>query len=57
MLPLLERSKIANDQKILEKLKRILPVAWQHIHLLGYYMFYNKDNQINLEEIINKIII
>jgi TnpA family transposase len=52
-----EKYKAVNNQKILEKLKIISPVAWQHIHLLGHYIFYNKNNCINLEKIISNIII
>lgn len=32
---ILEKYKSCNNNKGIEKLKKISPVAWQHIHLLG----------------------
>jgi hypothetical protein len=28
------------------------PVAWQHIHFLGWYMFYGNKNTVDLEKIV-----
>lgn len=42
------------DQKALSMLKKISPVAWQHIHFQGHFIF-SGDKIIDLDEIINKI--
>ncbi len=49
---LLTRYQAENNQKALDLLKRISPVAWQHIHFLGHYAFSDKLNPINLEAIL-----
>ena len=36
---LLNRSQTAEKEKPLELLKKISPVAWQHVHFLGHYLF------------------
>lgn len=41
--------------KALEQLKKISPVAWQHIHFLGHYLF-SEDFYLDLEKMINKLI-
>ncbi len=50
---ILEKYKSCNNTKAIEKLKKISPVAWQHIHLLGRYMFCSNKNPIDLEKIIS----
>ena len=50
---ILEKYKSCNNTKAIERLKKISPVAWQHIHLLGRYMFYGNKHPIDLEEIIS----
>jgi len=35
---ILSRYQAGGKQKALELLKRISPVAWQHIHFLGHYI-------------------
>jgi len=35
-----------------ELLKRISPVAWQHIRFLGHYAFRDKQHPIDLEAIL-----
>jgi TnpA family transposase len=54
---ILKRTKKSNDKKTIEKLKRISPVAWQHIHLLGHYIFNSANELIDLEEMVSKIIL
>lgn len=49
---LLNRYQAEGNQKALDLLKRISPVAWQHIHLLGHYAFRDKQNPINLGAIL-----
>ncbi len=43
-----------DKEKVLERLKKISPVAWQHIHFLGHYLF--RDNRpIDLEAILEYV--
>ena len=42
------------NQKALDKLKRIIPVAWQHVHFLGHLTFATENN-IDLDEIIKTL--
>ena len=44
---LLERYQHDGNQKALDMLKKISPVAWQHIHFLRHYAFRN-ENPIDL---------
>jgi TnpA family transposase len=53
---LLEKYQREDNQKAIEKLLKISPVAWQHIHLLGYYTFCSNKPPINIEEIISNLI-
>lgn len=52
---LLERYQAAGNQRALDRLKRISPVAWQHIHLLGHYSFRNQHHPIDLEAILASV--
>ena len=52
---LLNRYQSAGNQKALELLKRISPVAWQHIHFLGHYAFLDKQHPIDLEAILARV--
>ncbi len=52
---ILTRYQAAGDQKVLELLKRISPVAWQHIHFLGHYTFRDKQHPIDLEAILASV--
>lgn len=54
---LLEKYQKEDNQKAIDKLLKISPVAWQHIHLLGYYTFCNNKPPINIEEIISNLIL
>jgi len=49
---LLNRSLSAENEKALGLLRRISPVAWQHLHFLGHYAFKNKRHSIDLEAIL-----
>ena len=51
---LLEKN-IGSSKKKLKMLKKISPVAWQHIHFMGHYIFYEKRAKIDIEEIVGKI--
>ncbi|MBA8667714.1 Tn3 family transposase [Holosporaceae bacterium 'Namur'] len=51
-----EKYEAEGNQKALELLRRISPVAWQHIHFHGHLVFSN-DNIIDLDEIIRQLIL
>jgi len=38
-----------------ELIKRVSPVAWQHVNLRGRYQFRNQKYEINLSEIIDSL--
>ena len=35
---LLNRYQVAGEERLPELLKKISPVAWQHLHFLGHYL-------------------
>jgi hypothetical protein len=49
------RYQAEGNQKALDLLKGISPVAWQHIHLLGHYAFRDKQNPIDLKAILASV--
>ncbi len=49
---LLEKFQQNNNQEAIKKLLKISPVAWQHIHLLGHYIFCSNKNPIDLDELV-----
>lgn len=49
---LLSRYQAEGNQKALDLLKRISPVAWQHIHFLGHYAFRDNQHPIDMEAIL-----
>jgi TnpA family transposase len=49
---LLDRYQAAGNQKALDLLKKISPVAWRHIHFLGHYAFRDNKNPIDLEAML-----
>lgn len=53
---LLKKYQLHNNYSAIEKLKRVSPVAWQHIHMLGYYIFRSNKKSIDLENIISSIV-
>jgi hypothetical protein len=48
----LERYKAADDQKAIRLLEKISPVAWQHIHFLGRYLFRGNRHPIDVEVLL-----
>jgi TnpA family transposase len=52
---LLSRSLATDNEKALGLLRRISPVAWQHLHFLGHYAFCDKRDSIDLEAILSGI--
>ena len=49
---LLNRRQTTAKEKFLEMLRKISPVAWQHIHFLGHYLFRGNNHPIDLEAIL-----
>jgi TnpA family transposase len=49
---LLDRYQAAGNLKALARLKKISPVAWQHIHFLGQYTFRGPAHPIDLEDLL-----
>ena len=49
---LLERYQAAGDQKAIQRLQKISPVAWRHIHLLGRCMFRDRGQPIDLDALL-----
>jgi TnpA family transposase len=54
---LAKRYEQNNDDKALKKLKKISPIAWQHIHLSGYYKFLTGKHPVDIDEIIKNLIV
>lgn len=50
----LDKYKAVVDEKVIALLRRISPVAWQHIHFLGHYAF-RDHNPIDLEAMLANI--
>ena len=36
-------------------MKRISPVAWRHVNLIGRFEFHKQQNQVNIDEIISAL--
>lgn len=53
---LYEKYQAEENEKGIELLKKISPVAWRHIHFQGHFVFSN-INVIDLEKIIQKLIL
>ena len=54
---LLERYQAAGDQKAILLLRKISPVAWQHIHFLGRYMFRDSRHPIDLNTLLANVVL
>ena len=52
---LLERYQATGNQKAIQLLQKISPVAWRHIHLLGRYMFRDRGQPIDLDALLADI--
>src|SRR3954452_6445381 len=52
---LLERYQRGDNRKALALLRKISPVAWQHIHLLGHYTFRGNGHAIDLEALLANV--
>ena len=51
---LVVRYEASGNSKILERFKRMSPVAWQHIHFLGHYKF-KERHPIDLEALLERV--
>ena len=51
---LFDRYEEASNKKALDLLKKISPVAWQHIHFQGHLIFSDQE-RINLDEITQQL--
>jgi hypothetical protein len=48
------RYEASGNSKILERFKRMSPVAWQHIHFLGHYKF-KERHPIDREALLERV--
>ncbi len=51
-LALLITREIGN-QELSDLIKRLSPVAWRHVNLIGKYEFFQNQYIINIQEVIN----
>ena len=49
---LFKKYQITGDASILEMIKRISPIAWIHINMLGKFDFFSAEPQFDIESII-----
>ena len=50
-----QNPELLKNRKFLNKLKKISPIAWQHIHFLGQYTFKTTEEPIDMNEILKNI--
>lgn len=50
---LLTQKEKAGRHEEVDLIKRISPIAWQNVNLLGRFEFHNQQNEINIEEMIS----
>jgi len=48
---LLEHYKTKGDDKTCEKIKRLSPVAWRHINLVGKFEFLQNKKTLDIQEV------
>jgi hypothetical protein len=49
-----EAAKAGKTEEV-EAIKRISPVAWRHVNLIGRFEFHKQQNQVNIDEIISAL--
>ena len=49
-----DKYETEENKKALDKLRRIIPIAWQHIHFLGHLTF-TVENNIDLDEMLKTL--
>jgi len=52
---LLTQAELAGRTEEAEIIKRISPVAWRHVNLIGTFEFQKQEKQFNIEEMINAL--
>ena len=52
---LVEKFEKTNDQKAIEMIAGLSPVAWRHIQLAGNYIFGNQGALLNLYRILESV--
>ena len=52
---LLERAEQLGNKKLCKGIKRLSPVAWQHINMIGKFEFFVKKESLNIWEIANDL--
>jgi hypothetical protein len=52
---LLEQYRQNKDEKSLEKIKKISPIAWQHINVYGTYKFSGTPVSVDIEKLLKGI--
>ncbi len=52
---LLERAEQLGNKKLCKGIKRLSPVAWQHINMIGKFEFFVKKESLNIGEIANDL--
>ena len=50
-----QNEKTLSLKKFLNRLSKISPIAWQHIHFLGHYTFKESDELIDINEMLKNI--
>lgn len=53
---LLIQSEIAGDEQLASRIKRLSPVAWQHISLHGNFIFSTNEEVVDIKGIIQKLL-
>ncbi|MBP9743505.1 MAG: Tn3 family transposase [Burkholderiales bacterium] len=53
---LCDKYEVEGNKKALDKLKKVIPIAWQHIHFLGHLTF-TQENNIDLDKIIQGLVL
>lgn len=52
---LLEYVESENNKELSDQIKKLLPVAWQHISLLGNFVFSESSESIDIKGIVKKM--
>jgi uncharacterized membrane protein YGL010W len=52
---LLDKHLETGSPKMLRLFKKTSPVAWQHIHFLGHYTFYENRKPIDLDVLVDHV--
>ena len=54
--PLLKKSKrVCDNNETLEVIKRISPIAWVNINMLGKFDFFTATAELDIESMVDKV--